>query len=699
MKQTAILATLLAGLTGAQAQSHLDLDLNHLLHQQVVMSRPAPNAAVRNDSLPPLKVVDAKRGAASRDEECVNVIARLREDAVLPEMMLQSLGITIGYRSGRFVALCVPMESLSRLAEMTEFAAIEMDRELHISNDYSKKVSHVTEVQDSVQAAQNGLDSIYTGRGVVVGVFDSGIDFNHNNFRDPVTHRTRIKKAIVYAKGAKTGQIITDSTEIDQLTTDCTLLSHGTHTASTAAGSYAGNYLWESGEVAYSDIRGAAYKADLVLAGAVSLKDSYMMEALEEMDKTATEQNEPLVVNLSIGSNGGWMDGKNTLALFMDDFTDHGNKPGRIVCISAGNEGNAKNTIRATLDEMNNYKIATFLPSLKMDNDSNLVYRPNIMIYGDDTTHFSVNLAFYEKGTYNCVDVVTSYYLDSLGLVSYANYSGHDGRFAAKLNLGSNYFQAGYTDCAVIIESDTICGIRLNAFDSDGGSDVDLDDHGYAWRGFVAGDASSSINTMALTNSVLLVGAWRARGKFRSYDYEKTLTYTTSRGDGNYAFFSSYVVADDYGRQKPDFCAPGVSVISGYNSYDTSIISDGTYTDTMCGIAEDSYMEGRTSLCGTMNGTSMSCPNATGVVALWLEQNPQLSVNEVRDLVEATATRDHFTAASPIRIGAGKINALAGLKMISNTAEPIYKKSYDVNGDGTLSVGDVSTLVDYILGR
>lgn len=79
---------------------------------------------------------------------------------------------------------------------------------------------------------------------------------------------------------------------------------------------------------------------------------------------------------------------------------------------------------------------------------------------------------------------------------------------------------------------------------------------------------------------------------------------------------------------KPDIAAPGVEVLS---TREKNVI-------------------------GRMDGTSMAAPHVAGVVALVCEANPNLTVNEIRELLEATATdlgetgRDHET-------GAGLINA------------------------------------------
>ena len=70
-------------------------------------------------------------------------------------------------------------------------------------------------------------------------------------------------------------------------------------------------------------------------------------------------------------------------------------------------------------------------------------------------------------------------------------------------------------------------------------------------------------------------------------------------------------------------------------------------------------------------GTSMSCPAAAGVVALWLQANPELSANDVKDIIKESCINDEWTtdvtnipSGNKVQAGLGKINCLMGLKKI-----------------------------------
>jgi hypothetical protein len=63
----------------------------------------------------------------------------------------------------------------------------------------------------------------------------------------------------------------------------------------------------------------------------------------------------------------------------------------------------------------------------------------------------------------------------------------------------------------------------------------------------------------------------------------------------------------------------------------------------------------------------MACPYATGVVALWLQANPTLTIEDVRKIAQATAITS-YDDITDSRWGAGEIDAYAGLTMASDMA-------------------------------
>ena len=60
-----------------------------------------------------------------------------------------------------------------------------------------------------------------------------------------------------------------------------------------------------------------------------------------------------------------------------------------------------------------------------------------------------------------------------------------------------------------------------------------------------------------------------------------------------------------------------------------------------------------------MSGTSMATPHVAGIIALMLEANPHLTVSQVKDIIERTAT--NMTGRLPWEAGMGHINAYAAV--------------------------------------
>ncbi len=78
-----------------------------------------------------------------------------------------------------------------------------------------------------------------------------------------------------------------------------------------------------------------------------------------------------------------------------------------------------------------------------------------------------------------------------------------------------------------------------------------------------------------------------------------------------------------------------------------------------------SCLAGSNSSYGSQSGTSMACPLVSGLAALMLAQDPNLSPDDLEDCLESTC--DNIDAQNPGyigQLGAGRINALAALQCI-----------------------------------
>ena len=185
------------------------------------------------------------------------------------------------------------------------------------------------------------------------------------------------------------------------------------------------------------------------------------------------------------------------------------------------------------------------------------------------------------------------------------------------------------------------------------GTKVDLWDQTYGFEeygsdGFTKGDSEISGGDWTSIPGVVSVGAYCANRTERTYS--STTTYAVA--EGSYLDFSSYGTMLN-GLTQPTVSAPGVFVVSSWNHY--CIGENEKLLDNMLWQGYPYSAE---------SGTSMSCPVVSGIVALWLQANPDLTIDEVKKVLQESSRNDEYTMASSQRAGFGKVDAAKGLEYI-----------------------------------
>jgi serine protease AprX len=151
---------------------------------------------------------------------------------------------------------------------------------------------------------------------------------------------------------------------------------------------------------------------------------------------------------------------------------------------------------------------------------------------------------------------------------------------------------------------------------------------------FAAGNAGSP-NTLGRNSTspyVVTVGA-------ADKDFALAPFSSTGRPSGD-------LVRDDNGIYRPTVIAPGVDIIAA-RSLTGAVMSDALLLDNP--------------FYTVASGTSMATPHVSGIVALMLEANPDLTPQNVIDILECSATpMDGYHA---FEVGAGFVDALAAVQM------------------------------------
>lgn len=575
--------------------------------------------------------------------ESFSAFARLKEGAACPTAQLQKLGIEIRKGMGRMLILDIPAERLLELNDIDEIESVVADEKLETMNDKGREMSMVSLVATPEIATALSLPQAYTGKGVLVGVIDGGIDFNHAAFRN-ADGSTRVKLAIV-SKSLKKSETYTDAKDIEGLLNDGTDDSHGTHVAGIAAGSV----------VEGLNLQGMAPEADLMLCGFGDFAtQTNTVGALIQMFEFADEQLKPCVINMSLSEIANFHDGQVSPTLqFLREYYDTLDKKGRIVVISASNYAGQHAAISTALPvaDSEGYNLKTVIGESKQEDYEGV----KVNSY-DLLTNFFYNLDGSEIDVdVFAVDVTTGdrYTLEqkplykSTGeavtelLKAKATYPINNKNYVMYAQSGTIMFHEPNLKLAYYVKSAE--GKTLKAFEKR--KDDEAGFHSYGLEGFTEGQDNGAFTMDICGEEVISVGAYCSKETYTSIA-GVGYGYTDGTQENAIVSYSAWG-ADDNGVNHPDVVAPGAIVCSTYNIYDKNFFDqEGQYkADQAMNITNVVKLFNRNHYYGTMEGTSMAAPNATGVIALWLQANPNLTYDDVRKLIIGAT----MTTSPPIR--------------------------------------------------
>ncbi|WP_097005778.1 S8 family peptidase [Lacrimispora amygdalina] len=244
---------------------------------------------------------------------------------------LTQLGIKVEQMVNEYAILNVPESLIDQLSELPQIEYVEKPKRLFFAINQAKAASCV----NLVQQGTNNL----SGRGVLVAVIDSGIDYYHDDFRN-ADGTTRILKLWdqtldrVFTKEEIDAALATGSREEAlKLVPSVDISGHGTAVASIAAG---------NGSENRGQYRGVAYESPLLV---VKLgvpqeggfpRTTELMRAVNFAVKEAVDLKMPVAINLSFGNTYGSHDGTSLLETFLDDISNYGKTA---IVVGTGNEG------------------------------------------------------------------------------------------------------------------------------------------------------------------------------------------------------------------------------------------------------------------------------------------------------------------------------------------------------------------------
>ena len=243
---------------------------------------------------------------------------------------VRELGGTVEELILGYAIIVLPEDKIMQLIERPEIEYVEKPKRLFYSLLDSKRVSCIFQVTTEPL----GL----SGRNVLVGILDSGLDLWDFDFRNR-DGSTRVRYFLDQQSGKEwsaeeiNAVLLNREAEGTNSNLPIDVSGHGTTVAKIAAGNGQG-----SGE----RFVGVAPESELIVVRlGTSVNDSFprttqLMSALTYVVKKAVSMNMPIAINISFGNTYGSHDGTSILERFMDNASEIGRC---VICVGSGNEG------------------------------------------------------------------------------------------------------------------------------------------------------------------------------------------------------------------------------------------------------------------------------------------------------------------------------------------------------------------------
>ena len=242
---------------------------------------------------------------------------------------VRELGALVEEMRNEYAILTVKESIIPLISALPQIEYIEKPKRLFFATNQAKAASCVNILQEA--------PPYLSGRGVLVAVLDSGIDYFHEAFRraDGTTRILELwdqPQNRIYTEPEINRALESGSREAAwQIVTSVDGSGHGTAVAGIAAGDS-------------NSYRGIAYESDLLVVKLGTARpDGFprtteLMRAVNYAVSFAAERFLPLVINISFGNTYGSHDGTSLLETFLNDIGNYGRTT---ILVGSGNEGAA----------------------------------------------------------------------------------------------------------------------------------------------------------------------------------------------------------------------------------------------------------------------------------------------------------------------------------------------------------------------
>ena len=582
---------------------------------------------------------------------------------------------------GNIYAVAVPKTELAALSLRLEVTRIECGKVCDALVDTSAIITH-----SDVLRSPTPYRSAYTGRGVVVGVMDIGFDLTNPTFysRDLGTYRVRSfwdmldfegrqttddRQQIAYGMELPVGKAYTSSAEVlrKACSSDSRLQFHGTHTASTAAGSgYDSPYI------------GMAPDADICLVNNAVTDDKELVPdslwdlygaaidllGFEYIFRYADKVNKPCVISFSEGSHEDLYGEAQLYGIVLDSLV----RPGRLICAAAGNQSLYGTYMQKPYGKE---RVASLIQPSGATTYMMLRSRGEFKICLDFMASPTEKHLSYEVPLEEILATEDSLLVDTVTA----------GSLTYELVFGSYpccYDESQLVTDVVIkkIGKGLITSVQMAI--SVGGEESEVEvfqEIGYLqslpyYPDYSDAESTHNIHYPGSDPNVICVGATSYKTGFLNYAGE---WIKRDRGSGGEVAIYSSRGPTLTGNVKPDVLAPGTHIVAAFNSFYNELNDDdGNEYDVSRYV-----FGGRNYSWNVQSGTSMSCPIVAGIIAQWMEAIPTLTREQVIEAFKITCHHHDPSLAYPNNdYGYGEIDAEAGLKYLLSLPDGIKTIDY-----------------------
>jgi len=489
-----------------------------------------------------------------------------------------------------------------------------------------------------------------TGKGVIIAVIDSGIDFRNADFInfDGSGHpKSRLlyfwdtmnnaydssglgtKAPFSYPNGSSIGTLYTREQLSAELVPSRGRIpatdeqGHGTAAAGVAAG---------NGNNSRGALAGVAPEADLIgvrIGGSgEAMENGYLLiAAIAWVDSVARSVGKPVVFSCSFGGNGSGHNGMSIEEREIDAIFG-GNVPGRAIVIAAGNERISGLHTRATYQPGGDGAPFVWVSE-----------QPSSLLL---FIHFQTG----EPDIKRLRDHPITLYTD--------DGQTRDTKPPNLSNVELNPFSQD-----LVLELSAPAGLIGFQLDTADRSSFVADGYLLGGAKFLAELQSSEeiVGSPGTSAGAITVGSYAWNDQFHYQGHPVTLKDSC----GNYPMqisdlscYSSIGYSRD-GTVKPDITSPGEWWAAPYAKY-----PDGGGVNPKLHIVDSS---GNYTL---FNGTSAATPYTAGIVALMLQKKPSLTSREIKELLQSNASQDALTGNTPNPSwGYGKLDVAAVRAMLN----------------------------------